>query len=135
MSRRCSGVECSQDNFLFCFQKSCRKGSQCFTCFPGRTESNEVHIQPLWKHQDTIVHRHPEPSPIHRKALKNQLKKNSFVNQSSLPYSWREAYLYVNILVTLVYKSTFKHFFGLYVSLDTRFTKTQEILQPFILVD
>lgn len=73
----------------------------------------------------------------HRKALKNQLKKkkNSILNQSSLPYSWKEAYLCINILVTLVYKSTFKYFFGLYVFLDTHFTKTQEILQPFILVD
>ena len=116
---------------MFYFQKSCRKGSQCFTCFLGRTESNEVHIQPLWKHQDTI-HRHPEPSAIHRKALKNQLKKKkkSFLNQSSLPYSWKEAYLCINILVILVYKSTFKYFFGFYASLDTHFTKTKRSCNP-----
>lgn len=121
---------------MFCFQKSCRKGSQCFTCFLGRMESNEVHIQPSWKHQDTTAPRYPEPPPTQKSPQKPaEKKKNSILNQSSLPYSWKEAYLCINILVTLVYKSTFKYFFGLYVFLDTHFTKTQEILQPFILVD
>ena len=52
------------------------------------------------------------------------------MNQSSLPYSWKEAYLCINILVILVYKSTFKYFFGFYASLDTHFTKTKRSCNP-----
>ena len=66
--------------FNFVFRKVTGRAANALCPFLAGTDSSEVHIQSLQKHQDTAVHGHRETSPMHRRTLtpdNSQLKKTA----------------------------------------------------------
>lgn len=87
--------------FYFVLRKVTGRAANALRPFLAGTDSSEVHVQSLQKHQDTAVRRHREPFPMHRKTLtpdNSQLKITaSTLSESIFPFIFLEGPICIQV--------------------------------------